>query len=117
MGVILLVPLQPLLTMPAVKTATAYMLPALFGSLFLGMFNENCGNYVAKGKLKCAVLPFILVLVVNHFYSLSGKEGFVVLAVMALSVLCAYVLYKNGGIKLIPKKAPAEEEPAEKAAH
>lgn len=116
-GVILLVPLQPLLTMPAVKTATAYMLPALFGSLFLGMFNENCGNFVAKGKLKCAVLPFILVLVVNHFYSLSGKEGFVVLAVMALSVLCAYVLYKNGGIKLIPKKAPAEEEPAEKAAH
>jgi hypothetical protein len=86
MGVILLVPLQPLLTMPAVKTATAYMLPALFGSLFLGMFNENCGNFVAKGKLKCAVLPFILVLVVNHFYSLSGKEGFVVLAVMALSV-------------------------------
>lgn len=115
LGVILLAPLQPLLTLPAVKTATTYMLPALFGSLFLGIFNEDCGDYRAKGKIKCAILPFILVLVVNHFYRLSGKEGFVILAVMAVSVLCAYVLYKTGGIQLIPKKAPAKESSEDKA--
>ena len=108
LGVIMIVPLQPLLTLPAVKTATGYMLPALFGSLLLGLFNENCGDYIARGKLKCIVVPVILVFTVNHFYKLAGKEGYVILAVMAVSVLCAYILYKTGGVKLIPNTPAAK---------
>lgn len=105
LGVILLVPLQPVLTTPAVKTATGYMLPALFGGLTVGMLNEDCGEYRAKGKLKAIVLPVILVFVLNLLHPLTGMEGFVIIAVMALSILCAWVLYKHGQIILIPKKA------------
>lgn len=102
-GVVLLVPLQPVLTAPAVQTATTYMLPALFGSLLLGMFNENCGEYVAKGKLKSIILPVFLVVLINLFYPLSGKEGIAMIGVMILSVASAYVLLKTGQIRMIPK--------------
>lgn len=109
LGVVLLVPLQPLLTSPAIQTATAYMLPALFGGLIVGMLNEDCGDYRAKGKLKAIVIPVIAVFVVNHFYPLVGKEGFVILAVMLLTVVCAWILYKRGDITLIPKKPQAKQ--------
>ena len=103
LGVVLLVPLQPLLSLPAVQTASAYMLPALFGSLFLGMFDNKCGEYIAKGKMKCVVLPMLLVLFINLFImSTSGMEGIMMLVTMPLIVLCAWVLYKHGQIEMIP---------------
>ena len=40
LGVILLVPLRPLLTSPAVQTATQYLLPALFGGCLL--YTSRC---------------------------------------------------------------------------
>ena len=49
-GVLLLVPLRPILTSPTVQTATTYLLPALFGGIFLSFVNNDCGDYVAKGK-------------------------------------------------------------------
>lgn len=102
-GVILLVPLQPVLTSPTIQTATKYMLPALFGGLMMGMFNEDCGEYRAKGKLKAIILPMILVAAINSLFPLSGMEGIVLLIMMPLTVLCARVLYKLGQIVLIPK--------------
>lgn len=113
LGVILLIPLQPILTSAPVQTASAYMLPALFGGLLMGMLNEDCGDYQAKGKLKSIVVPVILVFVVNQFYPLTGKEGFVILAVMALTVLCAWVLYRSGKITLIPKRLGQEQHKEE----
>ena len=41
LGVVLLVPLQPILQQPVVQTATTYMLPALFGSMFFGMITAR----------------------------------------------------------------------------
>lgn len=113
-GVLLLVPLQPILTLPAVQTATTYMLPALFGSLFLGMFDNKCGEYAAKGKLKCVILPMALVLIVNCFMSTAGMEGILMLIAMPLIVLSAWVLYKTGQIKMIPLKETQAASPAEK---
>lgn len=112
-GVLLLVPLQPILTLPAVQTATTYMLPALFGSLFLGMFDNKCGSeYVAKGKLKCVILPMALVLAANCFMSTAGMEGILMLIAMPLIVLSAWVLYKTGQIKMIPVKQAEPASPA-----
>ena len=102
-GVILMVPLKPILTSNAVQTATTYLLPSLFGGIFLSYMSEECGEYIAKNKPLTAVVPLILVFVVNAFYPLSGKEGFVVIACMVLNVICAYALYKMGVIKMIPK--------------
>ena len=60
------------------------------------------------------ILPIILVFAVNAIYPLSGKEGFAVLGCMFLNVLIAWVLYKKGIIKMIPKeKAEKKEESAE----
>ena len=115
LGVILLVPLQPVLTSAPIQTASNYMLPALFGGLLVGMLNEDCGEYRAKGKLKSIILPVILVVIVNALYPLSGKEGFAILGVMALTVLCAWVLYKRGQIVLIPKNSEKiSSDPIEK---
>ena len=102
-GVILLVPLQPILTTPTVQTATTYMLPALFGGLFLSYINDDCGEYIAKNKSLTLIVPMALVLIVNLFYPLAGKEGFVVIGCMVLNVICVYVLYKAGIIKMSPK--------------
>ncbi len=103
-GVILLVPLRPVLTSPTVQTATTYLLPALFGGLFLNYVNDNCGEYRAKNKTLTLIVPILAVLLVNQFYPLSGKQGYVVIGCMALSVVCAYVLYKTGIIKMSEKK-------------
>ena len=53
----------------------------------------------------------VLVFVINLVYPLSGKEGFAVLACMALNVLIAWVLYKKNIIKMVPKDAaPGKSE-------
>ena len=103
LGVILLVPLRPLLTSPAVQTATQYLLPALFGGILLSFVNDDCGEYVAKGKSLTMIFPLILVFVINAFYPLGGKEGFVVLLCMGVTVVCALVMYKAGIIKMMLK--------------
>ena len=114
LGVILLVPLRPILTSPAVQTATKYLLPALFGGIFLSFVNDDCGEYVAKGKCLSMIVPVALVFIVNIFFPLTGKEGFVVLLCMGLTSLCALGLYKAGVIKMTLKsdlkKAATEKE-------
>lgn len=104
-GVLMLAPLKPILTNPHVRTATSYMIPALFGSLMLGMLNDNCGEYVAKRKLTCMVVPTILVFAVNMFYPLAAYVGYVMLICMGLTVICAWVLYKTGVIQMVPKNS------------
>ncbi len=113
-GVVLLVPLQPILGLPAVKTATAYMLPALFGGMFLGMLtNKNAGEYVIHGKLLATVAPIAVLLIVNFFITpIAGKEGMAMLAEIPFTVFCAWVLYKKGIIKVELAKKP-DAEPVE----
>ena len=43
-GVLLLTPLEPLLTSPVVETAANYVLPALFGYIILTSFGEHVGG-------------------------------------------------------------------------
>lgn len=100
---ILLVPLRPVLTSQPVQVAVRYLLPALFGGIFLSFVNDDCGEYIAKGKSYSMIVPLIAVFAVNFFVPLSGKEGFVVLACMALTAVSALVLYKKGIIKMTPK--------------
>lgn len=103
LGVLLLVPLRPVLTNPYIQTATKYMLPALFGGMLLSFINDNCGEYVAKNKSLCMIAPMVLVLIINAFYPLAGKEGFAVLLCMAVTVIGAVLMYKKGIIKMTEK--------------
>lgn len=110
-GVLLLVPLAPLFSMPVVQTATTYMLPALFGGMFLPMLlNKKAGEYTVKWKLLPTLLPLILVIVVNSFiFPLKGFEGIAMIVVIPLTILIARVLYKK---KIVTMKldTPAENQ-------
>ena len=49
LGVVLLVPLQPILQNPTVQVATSFMLPALFGSMVVtNVANNKSGEYRIK---------------------------------------------------------------------
>ena len=104
LGVILLVPLKPILLSPTMATATTYLLPALFGGILLSFVNDDCGEYRAKNKSLVLIIPLAVVIGINFFYPLGGKEGFVVMGCMVLNVICAYIFYKTGIIKMSLKE-------------
>ena len=107
-GVVLLVPLQPVLDSEPVKIAGSYMLPALYGCLFLSQMNSKAGGTVIKGKMKAAVLPGILVFVI-HVFIMPVNRGLAILACIPLCILCALFLYKTGQIKVIHAQAAGEQ--------
>lgn len=106
-GVALLVPLQPVLNSEPVKIAGIYMLPALYGCLFLGQLTSKAGGTVIKGKMKAAILPGILVFIV-HVFIMPVNRGLAILACIPLCILCARFLYKNGQIRVIHEKEKAQ---------
>ena len=105
-GLILLVPLSPILTSPVVKTATSYIMPALFGSMLVGIFsNKSAGNYMAENKEIIGVIDLVVVFLINIFItSLDRMQGFAMVGIMLLSILLAYIFYKKGIIRLKSKK-------------
>ena len=99
-GVLLLVPLQPILESEPVKIAGSYMLPALYGCLFLSQMTSKAGGTVIKGKLKAAVLPGVLVFLI-HVFVTPVNRGIAILACIPLCILCAWVLYRMGQIRVV----------------
>ena len=111
LGVILLVPLQPIFAIPAVKTATGYMLPALFGGLALGIFNGRAGKYNIKGKLLGAVPAVIIVIILMIMgVPLSTYQGFVIVGMIPVTILTSWLMYKKGIIKVY-EQGKTEPEP------
>lgn len=110
-GVLLLVPLQPIFAIPAVKTATGYMLPALFGGLALGIFNGRSGKYNIKGKLLGAVPAVIIVIILMIMgVPLSTYQGFVIVGMIPVTILASWLMYKKGIIKVY-EQGKTEPEP------
>ena len=111
LGVILLVPLQPIFAIPAVKTATGYMLPALFGGLALGIFNGRSGKYNIKGKLLGAVPAVIIdIILMIMGVPLSTYQGFVIVGMIPVTILTSWLMYKKGIIKVY-EQGKTEPEP------
>lgn len=109
-GVLLLKPLEPVLTLPAVKTATSYMIPALFGGLLLGIFTQR-GKTRIKNKNLIAVLPIILVTAgMFLFPAIKSNQGFVILAMIPVTVLWAYILWKKGVVKQVTIDENGQEQ-------
>lgn len=103
-GVLLLIPLQPLLQSEQVQVASKYILPALFGSLFYTMLSGNkSGKNTVKHKLLPLVLPGVLMVIYNFSVSsVIGKEGFWIVISIILSVVCAKIMLNKGIVKIIP---------------
>ena len=100
LGVLLLVPLRPVLESEPVKIAGGYMLPALYGCLFLSQLTSKAGGTVIKGKLKAAVLPGTLVFLV-HTCVMPVNRGIAILVCIPLCMVCALALYKMGQIQVL----------------
>ncbi|MCT4563310.1 MAG: hypothetical protein N4A68_03140 [Maledivibacter sp.] len=90
-GMLLVVPLRPLLNSPELKPAFDNILPALFGAL---------GVYWIQKQWKLAIVPIIIVILIYLIFNLpSGVEGVLIPIMGVISVISARIMYKKGFVK------------------
>ena len=90
LGVLLLVPLQPVLSNPVLTPAFDNVVPALFGALGL--------KYFIKGK-KFAAIPLVLSSAVCILVpSLIGQTSVLLIVIGALTIAVSFVFYKKGAL-------------------
>lgn len=87
-GVILIVPLQPVLNHPTLKPAFDYILPALFGALGLKYFSKSP---------QIAVIPVVLMALLCIFVpSMISQTSILMIPSGALALLIGFLLFKKG---------------------
>ena len=88
-GVLLIVPLSPVLESPVLKPAFDQMLPALFGALGVALISKNW---------KLAVAPVLLMLVLFVFVPAlnAGMVGIMVPVGVVFTIAFSRILYKKG---------------------
>ena len=102
-GLLLIVPLQGILQNQFVKTASDYILPALFGCMVLGFIGKGNGPTYVKNKLLIIVIPVILVSILAIMgIATTGLAGYLLLIMIPISILCARILWKKGIVKVLP---------------
>lgn len=106
LGVVLLMPLQPVLTSPVVSTATKYVMPALFGSMATSFFlNKNAGAYVIHGKMKLSMTVLILMMALFLLFpALIPQQGYVLMCSIPVVILLARFFYKKGIVTVTERK-------------
>lgn len=89
LGVIMIVPLTPLLSNPVLDPAFTQMLPALFGGLGVVFISKN---------VKLAIAPIILMLILFIFVPAlnSGTVGIMVPVGVIFTIIVARIMYKKG---------------------
>ena len=89
LGVILIIPLTPILSAPALQPAFTQILPALFGGLGVAFVSKNW---------KIAVAPIILMLVLFIFVPAldSSMVGMMVPVSALFTIAIARIFYKKG---------------------
>lgn len=104
-SILLITPLSPVFSLPSVQTATDYILPALFGGMFLPMLlDSTAGDYNVKRKLLPLLIPFVLLIIINSFvFSIDGYEGPALLVTIPVTIILARFFYKKGIIKMTLK--------------
>ena len=91
LGVLLLVPLQPVLMNPVLTPAFDNVVPALFGALGL--------KYFLKGK-KFAAIPLVLSCAVCILVpSMIGQTSVLLIIIGALTIGVSFVFYKKGALE------------------
>ena len=91
LGVILIVPLSPVLNSPALAPAFAQILPALFGGLAVVFISKN---------LRIAIAPLILMLVLFIFVPAlnASTVGIMVPVGVIFTLIVTRILYKKGKV-------------------
>ena len=103
--------ISPIFELPAVKTMSSYLLPALFGSMTLGLFaSTSSGSKVVVGGLK-GVIPVLLIVslvcIAARIFGMGsmilGMVGFLILLMLPIGIITSRILWKKGIIKVIDK--------------
>ena len=100
--------ISPLFELPAVKTASNYLIPALFGSLTLGLFaSTNSGKKVVKNGVM-GVVPVIIIITVialaariTKVASLFGMVGFLILFMLPVAIISSRIMWKKNIIQVV----------------
>jgi hypothetical protein len=89
LGVLLITPLEPVLSNPALKPAFDQMLPALFGALGVALISKNW---------KLAIAPVTLMLILFVFVPAlnAGMVGIMVPVGVLFTIGFSRILYKKG---------------------
>ena len=89
LGVLLITPLTPVLSSPALKPAFDQMIPALFGGLGVAFVSRNA---------KLAVAPVVLMLILFIFVPAldSGTVGIMVPVSVIFTLIISRIMYKKG---------------------
>ena len=89
LGVILIVPLTPILEAPVLEPAFAQMLPALFGGLGVAFVSKNW---------KIAIAPIVLMLALFIFVPAlnEGTVGIMVPVSVVFTIVVSRILFKRG---------------------
>ena len=103
--------ISPVFELPAVKTASNYLIPALFGSLTLGLFSStSSGRKVVKNGIVGVIPVLILVSVLSLMVrissggSLFGVVGLLIIAMLPIAILFSRIMWKKGVIKVVDKE-------------
>ena len=106
LGVLLLVPLQPILQSPVLQPAFENVVPALFGAMAYKYFRHN---------MKIAVAPLILMSVLFILVpSLTGSTSFMIIPAGALAIGIAYYFFKKSTKKDSKEKETEKKEGTDK---
>ena len=103
--------ISPIFEKPAVQTMSSYLLPALFGSMTLGLFaSSSAGSKVVVGGIKGVIPVLILVSLVCIEARVAGlggvilgMVGFLILAMLPVGIITSRILWKKGIIKVVDK--------------
>ena len=104
--------ISPVFEHPSVQTMSSYLLPALFGSMTLGLFaSTSSGTKVVKGGIKGVIPVLVIVSVVCLLARIAGLGsimlglvGFLILAMLPVGIITSRILWKKGVIKVVDKE-------------
>ena len=103
LGILLLNFIRPVLSSPAVVTASNYLLPALFGVMALGMLGNGNGKTKVKNHLLPGLIPAVIAAVLTILgIGSTGLAGFLIVVMIPVTILCARILWKKGIVKVVP---------------
>ena len=102
-GMLLLMPLQGLMQNEYVQTAGNYILPALFGSMAMGIVGRGNSPTYVKNKLTIAIVPVILVVLLALIgLPVLDMAVYLILPMIPIAIGCARILWKKGIVKVAP---------------
>ena len=113
LGMLLLSFIRPLLENETFETASNYLLPALFGSMTLGLFaSSSAGSKVVVGGIKGVIPVLVIISAVCIFARIAGFAGmilglvgFMILLMLPVAIITSRILWKKGIIKVVDKEA------------